>query len=128
MSDGARQFPCEQCGAKVEFAPGMDALKCPYCGNETHIPSSTEGIEEHDFLDAMADHLGDDAETEEVTSVQCGACAALVEPSPSHEAFPCPYCGSSIVATEKSQRLLKPSALLPFKINIRRAFKFPFRQ
>ena len=116
MSDGARQFPCERCGAKVEFAPGTDALKCPYCGSQTHLPSSTEGIEERDFLEAVAEHLGEDAATEEVTSVQCGSCAALVEPSPSHEAFPCPYCGSSIVAREKSQRLLKPTALLPFKI------------
>lgn len=121
MSDGARQFPCEQCGAKVVFAPGTDSLRCPYCGNETHIPSSSDGIEEHDFLEAVGDDLGDDAEHEEVTSVQCGSCAALVEPSPSHEAFPCPYCGSSIVAREISQRLLKPSAILPFKIDRQRA-------
>ena len=121
MSDGARQFPCEQCGAKVEFAPGTDVLACPYCGNQTRIPSSNEGIEELDFLETLADHLGEDAETEEVSSVQCGSCAALVEPSPSHEAFPCPYCGSSIVAREKSQRLLKPTALLPFKIDRNRA-------
>ncbi|MGB1656505.1 MAG: hypothetical protein ACPHQP_11315 [Longimicrobiales bacterium] len=121
MSSEARQFPCQQCGAKVEFAPGTDALKCPYCGNETRIPSATGGIEEIDFLDTVADHLGDDAETEDVASVQCGSCAALVEPSPSHEAFPCPYCGSSIVARETSRRLLKPSALLPFKIDRHRA-------
>ena len=121
MSSDTRQFPCEQCGAGVEFAPGTDALKCPYCGSETHIPSTTEGIEEIDFLDTAADGLGDDAETEDVTSVQCRSCAALVEPSPSHEAFPCPYCGSSIVARETSQRLLKPAALLPFRINRQQA-------
>lgn len=121
MSSDTRQFPCEQCGAGVEFAPGTDALKCPYCGSETHIPSTTEGIEEIDFLDTAADGLGDDAETEEVTSVQCRSCAALVEPSPSHEAFPCPYCGSSIVARETSKRLLKPAALLPFRINRQQA-------
>jgi len=121
VSGDARQFPCEQCGARVEFAPGTEALKCPYCGNETHIPSTTEGVDEIDFLDTVTNHLGDDAETEDVASVQCGSCAALVEPSPSHEAFPCPYCGSSIVARETSQRLLKPSALLPFKIDRHRA-------
>lgn len=121
MSGGARQFPCEQCGAKVEFAPGTDALLCPYCGTRTHIPASTEGIEEHDFRAAIADSLGDEAETEDVTSVRCDSCAALVEPSPSHEAFPCPYCGSSIVARETSQRLIKPSALLPFTIDRHRA-------
>ena len=58
MTDGVRQFPCEQCGANVEFAPGKDALACPYCGTVTHIPDSGEGIEEHDFdafsIDALA--------------------------------------------------------------------------
>jgi DNA-directed RNA polymerase subunit RPC12/RpoP len=83
---GTRQFPCERCGAKVVFAPGTDTLKCPYCGNETHIPAVTEGIEEQQYHAAAL--LGDGAETEEVSSVRCSSCAALVEPSPSHEAFP----------------------------------------
>ena len=121
MTEGIRQFPCEQCGAKVRFAPGKAALECPYCGTETHIPPDTDEIEEHDYLSTLADELGADAETEDVTSVQCQSCAALVEPSPTHEAFPCPYCGSSIVAREMSQRLIKPSAVLPFKIDRRRA-------
>jgi predicted RNA-binding Zn-ribbon protein involved in translation (DUF1610 family) len=116
MTDGARQFPCEQCGAKVEFAPGLNALKCPYCGNETRLPTETDGIEELEFHAAAAADIGADAETEDVTSVQCTSCAALVEPSPTHEAFPCPYCGSSIVTQAKSQRLIKPQALLSFSI------------
>ena len=121
MSEGVRQFPCTQCGAKVEFAPGTDALECPYCGNRTTIPAGDEPIEEQDFLSAVADDLGADAETEEVPSVQCRSCAALVEPSASQEAFPCPYCGASIVTTARSRRLIKPQALLPFKIDRGRA-------
>jgi predicted RNA-binding Zn-ribbon protein involved in translation (DUF1610 family) len=53
---------------------------------------------------------------EDVESVACASCAALVESPTAAEAFPCPYCGSSIVTTAKSQRLIKPQALLPFKI------------
>jgi predicted RNA-binding Zn-ribbon protein involved in translation (DUF1610 family) len=117
MADAARQFPCESCGARVEFAPGKDALECPYCGSETHLPGSTDGIEEHDFHGVSEDHLGEGAETVDVTSVQCQSCAAMVEPSPSHEAFACPYCGSSIVAREQSQRLIKPQAVLPFRVD-----------
>jgi DNA-directed RNA polymerase subunit RPC12/RpoP len=116
MTEGVRQFPCAQCGAKVEFAPGTDALECPYCGHRTEIPASTDGIVERDFGAGLAD-LGRDAETEEVLSVSCGSCAALVEPPASAEAFPCPYCGSSIVTTARSQRLVKPQALLPFRIS-----------
>jgi DNA-directed RNA polymerase subunit RPC12/RpoP len=116
MSEGGvRQFPCTQCGAKVEFAPGTDELECPYCGHRTAIPASETVIAERDFRAGVAD-LGRDAEMEDVPSVSCASCAALVEPPPSAEAFPCPYCGSSIVAMAKSQRLIKPQALLPFKI------------
>lgn len=118
-----RQFPCERCGAKVTFAPGTSALRCPYCGNETHIPATSDGIAELDFQAAAFDRLGDDAETEDVSSVRCASCGALVEPSPSHEAFPCPYCGSSIVAQATSQRLIKPQALLPFRIDKNEARK-----
>jgi len=115
MAEGVRQFPCAQCGAKVEFAPGTDSLECPYCGHQTAISASTDGIEERDFGAGLAD-LGQDAEMEDVESVSCASCAALVEPPASTEAFPCPYCGSSIVTTAKSQRLIKPQALLPFKV------------
>jgi DNA-directed RNA polymerase subunit RPC12/RpoP len=116
MTDGVRQFPCTQCGAKVEFAPGTDSLVCPYCGNRTELPKSTDGIEERDFREGI-DELARSAQVEEVQSVQCVSCAALVEPpSRSAEAFPCPYCGSSIVTTARSQRLIKPQAVLPFKI------------
>lgn len=115
MTEGARQFPCTQCGAKVVFAPGTDELECPYCGHRTAIPATEAAIAERDFRGGLAD-LEAGAETEEVQSVSCGACAALVEPPRAAEAFPCPYCGSSIVAVAKSQRLIKPQALLPFKI------------
>ena len=115
MTQGARQFPCTQCGAKVEFAPGTDELECPYCGHRTAIPASTALVEERDFRSGLAE-LSGEAEMEDVQSVSCTSCAALVEPPPSAEAFPCPYCGSSIVATATSRRLIKPQALLPFRI------------
>ncbi len=116
MTDGTRQFPCDQCGANVEFAPGTELLRCPYCGGESRIPVTVGGVRELPYHEHLESDLGLNGETEEVTSVQCTSCAALVEPDPHHEAFPCPYCGSSIVARERSTRQLKPQALLPFLI------------
>jgi DNA-directed RNA polymerase subunit RPC12/RpoP len=112
---GTRQFPCEQCGAKVEFAPETDTLQCPYCGNETSIPVSDEAIVEHDFAATLAD-LEQSAVTEDVPSVTCTSCAAHIQPPPAKEAFPCPYCGSSIVVKAGSEKLIKPQSLLPFKV------------
>jgi DNA-directed RNA polymerase subunit RPC12/RpoP len=115
MTEGARQFPCTQCGAKVEFAPGTDSLQCPYCGNQTTIPIGTVEIVENDFESTLAG-MEQSAVTEDVQSVACSSCAAHIEPPPSAEAFPCPYCGSSIVVNAKSERLIKPQALLPFHV------------
>jgi len=77
MTDGIRQFPCTQCGAKVEFAPGTDSLVCPYCGHRTEIPASKDGIEERDFSEGLA-ALEDSATMEEVQSVACASCAAAI--------------------------------------------------
>jgi DNA-directed RNA polymerase subunit RPC12/RpoP len=104
-----------QCGAKVEFAPGTDSLRCPYCGHETQLPASAEVIDEIDFMAALAG-LEQNATMEDVPSVTCTSCAAHIEPPKATEAFPCPYCGSSIVVTIRSEHLIKPQALLPFKV------------
>ncbi len=31
------RYPCENCGASLEFSPGQQSLACPYCGHEQHI-------------------------------------------------------------------------------------------
>jgi len=116
----ARQFPCRSCGADVEFAPGISALECPYCGAHTEIEISGQPVAEMDLATMLA-RLESEAETEEVAAVQCASCGARVEPAADREAFRCPYCGASIVATETSHRLIKPQALLPFHIERKKA-------
>jgi DNA-directed RNA polymerase subunit RPC12/RpoP len=112
---GTRQFPCSQCGAKVEFAPGTDTLVCPYCKHETSITVSGDLVIEHDFAATLAD-LERNAVMETVPSVTCTSCAAHIQPPPAKEAFPCPYCGSSIVVKAGSEKLIRPQSLLPFKV------------
>ena len=31
------RYPCENCGASLEFSPGQQRLTCPYCGHEQEI-------------------------------------------------------------------------------------------
>ena len=88
-SQATRQFPCAQCGAKVEFAPGTDSLRCPYCGQETSIPASSEVIAEIDLMAALAD-LEKSAVMEDVPSVTCTSCAAHIEPPRATEAWNTP--------------------------------------
>ena len=48
-----RRFPCKQCGAHLEFAPGQKTLTCPYCGYKEEIPQTAEQIQEYDLLEAL---------------------------------------------------------------------------
>ncbi|MEI8197761.1 MAG: hypothetical protein WCI73_17850, partial [Phycisphaerae bacterium] len=35
--DTGRKFPCQACGARLDFDPTLRALKCPYCGHVEEI-------------------------------------------------------------------------------------------
>lgn len=116
---GPRRFPCAQCGAKLEFTPGTLALACPYCRHQNTIAVPQDGAapvgEELDFTQALA-QLESAAPSHALASVKCQACAASIASPPNAESFACPYCGSNIVTTAQSARLIKPRGLLPFKV------------
>src|SRR5262245_42339892 len=40
----AQPYACGGCGARVEFAPGTGALRCPYCGYQAQIAPETRQI------------------------------------------------------------------------------------
>jgi len=110
-----RRFPCGQCGAKLEFAPGRGALTCPYCGHVNPIARPMEAIEELDFHAALAE-LERQAPTQRSTTLKCGACGALTDKPEDVTATACPFCGSDIVTSETTQSRIQPKSLLPFQI------------
>lgn len=113
--DGKRQFPCAKCGARLEFTPGTTTLTCPYCGHENPIESTGGEVVEHDYAEQVAS-LAQACPTHETLLVKCPGCAAEVTPRPNVTSFPCPYCGTSIVAVAQSTKQIKPGAVLPFLI------------
>ncbi|HYE19325.1 MAG TPA: hypothetical protein VEA69_12825 [Tepidisphaeraceae bacterium] len=111
-----RQFPCKQCGATLLFAPGTTGLKCPYCGAENEIaPVDGAAVVELDFHAALA-RMSEVAPTVDVVSVHCDACGAESSFNDNVVASKCPFCGHAIVATSRSQKLIKPGAVLPFAV------------
>ncbi len=112
---GPRRFPCQRCGAQLEFAPGTSALRCAYCGFENPIPESDRRVEELDFRAHLAELAGR-AETVDALTVKCQACAAEVSMPQDVTSHACPFCGSNVVATASSRKLLKPRSLLPFRV------------
>lgn len=114
MADSSA-FACTNCGAELQFAPGTDALACPYCGTQNEIEVAEVAIEERDF-ETELQVLREQQEVYEVQTVQCESCGAESTLDPNVASDLCPFCGTSMVLTEHTQRLVKPQAVLPFKV------------
>ncbi len=115
QAEGLSRFPCRQCGASLEFAPGTTVLKCPYCSAENQISVDHEPVREQDFQEYLR-KLEEAAPQAEVRVVKCGSCAAEVTPPPNVTSFACPYCGANIVAESRACRIIPPQGVVPFKI------------
>jgi len=116
----ASTFPCTNCGAELTFAPGTDALACPYCGTENTIDAPDVAIEERDF-EAQISALRDQQEVYEVQTVRCESCGAESTLDDNVSSDLCPFCGTSMVLTTHTQRLIKPQGVLPFKVKSKEA-------
>lgn len=99
-----RIFPCEGCGADLEFNIGQQKLKCPYCGFSKEIEIVEDAaVEEQDYL-AMLERVrmsraqGAEEETVEgdYSEVRCESCGGHVVFSGTLTSTECPYCGSPI--------------------------------
>ncbi|MEM1094744.1 MAG: hypothetical protein AAGJ10_09080 [Bacteroidota bacterium] len=116
-----RQFPCGQCGADLKFAPGQEALQCPYCGHLNDVPVDDEvAVEELDFR-AHLEAARAASEVVETMVVDCPSCGAETTLAEGVVADECPFCGSSLVRTAHAERIIKPQAVLPFRVTDREA-------
>ncbi len=112
---GQTQFPCKQCGAMLQFAPGTHSLKCPYCGMLNEIKAKTDRVGEQDFQAYFA-RAASEAQTQEQLTVHCQTCGAETTLKPNVTADRCPFCGGAIVAEGSSKKLIRPQCLLPFRV------------
>ncbi len=110
-----RRFPCGQCGASLEFAPGIDALRCAHCGHENRIAAAAAPILEQDFRQTLRD-LVNTAPASENIAIHCDPCGASFSFDAATHAGQCPFCGAPVVAKTTQHRQLQVQALLPFKI------------
>jgi DNA-directed RNA polymerase subunit RPC12/RpoP len=116
------KFPCEACGAGLQFAPGTTVLKCAYCGHENPIPQvAAAAIEELDYHAALQAAAQDQPVIERPT-VKCGNCAAEFTFDANVTAEDCPFCGTPLVLKEThNSAVLKPRSLLPFALTEQQA-------
>jgi LSD1 subclass zinc finger protein len=109
------RFPCKQCGGTLQFEPGTTSLKCPYCSTINEIDTSDAVVLELDYGEYMR-KLQSAAPVDTVLSVKCTSCSADIDPPKNITSFACPFCGSNIVAKARECSVIKPNAVLPFKM------------
>lgn len=116
MERARQSFPCSQCGADLKFAPGVDALHCPYCGFDNPIAASQEAVVENDYQAALAHLKEAPAAASGGEQAHCRTCGATFRSAEYLHADACPYCGASVVQESSEFRPIQPKALLPFSI------------
>lgn len=104
-------FPCVGCGASIEFAPGVAALQCPYCGRQQQIQAPVRPVMEHSFaaLSARPRVLANQLTAYHFTCEKCGASTqsdALAQR--------CQFCAAPLVVSPGEDLLIPPEAILPF--------------
>ena len=69
-------FPCEKCGAKIEFDPVSRSLKCPYCAAVNDIPDTDDKVTELSLEEWMA-KLESESETHQRPASRSNAVGVL---------------------------------------------------
>lgn len=110
------QYPCAGCGANVEFAPGTNVLKCPYCGHETALQSTGARVREHDYLQFTSLPRKPVATLAKHVFV-CRNCGAQTESESISDR--CRFCSAPVVAELNARDLVVPEAVVPFALDKR---------
>ena len=111
---GVIQFKCNACGGHLVFDPASQELACQFCGN---VQSLTESkiVSEKTFDESS--FLVNEFETGEVEIYRCDNCGSISEKSTDGLAFHCPYCKSINVVLDKDIKGIKPTGVIPFKVD-----------
>lgn len=125
----SRTFPCESCGAELEFSIGEQDLACRYCGfvKTLDLGDSSE-IEEQD-LEAALETLsrrrqaGAPPPPTDLGEVRCEGCGALVTFRGTLTSRSCPYCGTPLQRSDlhQSAERIRVDGVLPFQVERRKA-------
>jgi hypothetical protein len=121
-----RTFPCDQCGADLEFHIGVQELKCPYCGFVKPIEVAPGSKVSEQDLEAALVRIAARRGTSSVPGdleVQCQACGGTLRFSGTVTTAECAYCATPIQRGDVHQAVerLRVDGVLPFRIARERA-------
>jgi len=116
-----RAFPCTNCGASLQFAPGVGRLTCSSCGTINDLPAIDDAElasarEELDFREHLERQAGNEpALVQQI--VDCPQCGAQTVFDPNVVASQCAFCASPMVSVQAhAERQIKPRGVVPFAL------------
>jgi len=122
--DESRSFPCESCGADLEFHIGAQSMRCDYCGFVKQLSRDPAAdVEEQDFTAMIARlaELRDGGRQDEqgFREIHCADCGATVRFDRTVTSSECAYCGSPLQAADAHQasNRVPVDGVLPFRID-----------
>ena len=128
----AHEFPCQNCGAKLHYDAGSQAMKCPYCGFQQAIPQQQQQQQQYPGAGAGPREIPIEHGMQmaqrgwgtPVTQVACNDCGATVNVTPGEQTAKCAFCGShKVLSQESAGTAIRPESLVPFKVDKAQANK-----
>ncbi|MBR5444573.1 MAG: hypothetical protein IKV57_00525 [Clostridia bacterium] len=118
------QYKCPCCGGSIEFDPGSQNLKCPYCDTEfepetlqAYDAQLHETAEDQNDWNAGEENQFTDAETVGMGVYSCRSCGGEIVTDQTTGATHCPWCGSPVVLMGQFTGKRKPDLVIPFKLD-----------
>jgi len=124
------EYKCPSCGGSIEFNSKTQHMKCPYCGSEFDVDTLK------DMDDAISDEVSQEdlewkknfkewsnEDSKDMSVYRCESCGGEIIADYTTSATTCPYCGANVVMKGQFYGDLKPSFLIPFKIDKKTAIE-----
>jgi DNA-directed RNA polymerase subunit RPC12/RpoP len=119
-----KQYKCPNCDGGVNFDPGTQEMKCPFCDSTFDVEAlksydedcASDAPDEIEWA-AHEDTLWQEGEQEGLRTYLCNSCAGEVIGDAVTAAASCPYCGSPVVMTGQLSGALRPDCIIPFQLD-----------
>ena len=112
-------YKCPGCGSRLVFDADSQQFHCKACGNYydlqtvTNSSVNTEGSFDWGEYNTNVSN----EQVEGTVAFICSSCGAETITDATTAATRCPYCDNYVVVAENVTGLIKPNAIIPFKIN-----------
>ena len=109
------EYECPACGGAMEFNPGTQKLKCPFCDSEFDVKDYVANHNSNSTGESAENYQTGNSDNTPMYIYSCGSCGGEILATESLGSMKCPFCSNNVVASEKFTGAFKPDYIIPFK-------------